>query len=93
MTDRTIQRQAHTIKHSIRRHESLTETQRYSSVTLPAIPGVTVDGDRSETEPNTKTIRTSHRRSLAGIALMGAAQRRVEWVREALKEVDRNEGL
>lgn len=82
-----------TIKHNIRRHEALTEGGRYVAVTLPAVPGVTVDGDRSETEPHTRTIRAARpHRSPAGVALVAAAQRRVEWVRQALREVDRENG-
>ncbi len=78
------------IKHNIRRHEALTEGGRYVAVTLPAVPGVSIDGDRSETEPHTRTIRAARPyRSPAGVALVAAAQRRVQWVREALREVDR----
>lgn len=60
----------------------------YAAVTLPAIPGVQIDGDRSETAPTQPVIRAKPaRRPLAGIALTAAAARRVEWVRQALIEV------
>lgn len=60
----------------------------HAAVTLPAVPGVTLDTARSDTAPRTKTIRSAKpHRSLAGIALQAAALRRVQWVREALMEV------
>ena len=59
----------------------------YAAVTLPAIPGVQVDGDRSETAPKQPVIRSARvRRPLAGIALTAAAARRVEMFRQALIE-------
>lgn len=77
------------IRHPIRRHEALTEGRRYSHVTLPAIPGVELTPDRPETDPRTRTIRRAKpKRTPAGIALAAAAMRRVQWVREALAELD-----
>ena len=82
-----------TIKHHIRRHEALTEAWRYIAITLPAIPGVTLTAERPETEPHQRTIRTvsAKPRSLAGVALVAAAQRRAEWFRQALIEIAEGE--
>lgn len=76
-----------TIRHPIRRHEARSEGLCYAHVTLPAVPGVTLDTARQETEPRTKTIRSATKpRNPAGVALRAAAARRVEWVRQACIE-------
>jgi hypothetical protein len=57
-------------------------------VSLPAVPGVTVTNDRAETDPKQPVIR--HKRPTVrhhGVALMAAAQRRVEMFRQACREV------
>lgn len=60
----------------------------YAAVTLPAIPGVQIDGDRSETAPTLPIIRAKRvPRSPAGIALTASAMRRVDMFRQALIEV------
>jgi len=62
-------------------------THDYAAVTLTAIPGVKIDGDRSETAPTLPIIRAKRvPRSPAGIALTAAAARRVEMFRQALIE-------
>ena len=60
----------------------------YASVTLASVPGVSIDGDRSDTAPTQPAIKAARvRRQLAGIALTAAAVRRVEMFRQALIEV------
>lgn len=59
----------------------------YASVTLASVPGVSIDGDRSDTAPTQPSIKAARiRRPLAGIALTAAAVRRVEMFRQALIE-------
>lgn len=59
----------------------------YASVTLASVPGVSIDGDRSDTAPTQPAIKAARvRRQLAGIALTAAAVRRVEMFRQALIE-------
>lgn len=56
-------------------------------ITLPHITGVTIARARPETKPTMPTIRTVKPHvSLYGVALRAAAQRRLQWVREALQE-------
>lgn len=62
------------------------------AVTLIAVPSVTYDTDRSHTAPRQPIIRSAApRRSPAGVALTAAAQRRVEWVRQALHDIAEGE--
>lgn len=72
-----------TIKHTIRKHHVGDE---YASVTLKNVPGVVIDGDRSETEPRSK-LRRKEPGPIYGAALAAAARRRVEMFRQALTEI------
>lgn len=58
----------------------------YAAVTLAAVPGVKIDGDRSDTAPQSRIIRAA-RCAPRGAALVAIAKQRVEWVRRALMEV------
>lgn len=58
----------------------------YAKVSLPLLPGVTITGDRSDTAPQSRIIRTA-RCAPRGAALVAIAKQRVEWVRSALIEV------
>lgn len=76
-----------TTEHKIRRkHFGHSVTTDYAPVTLVHVPGVVIDGDRSETEPRgrpTKIVKQPPR----GAALLPAAKRRVAAFRAALIEV------
>ena len=72
-----------TTKHSIRKHHVGDE---YVSVSLPTIPGVVIDGDRSDTDPRGAT-RHKKQVPLYGAALAATAKRRVEMFRQALIEI------
>lgn len=67
-------------KHTIR------EYNEYVSVSLPTIPGVVIDGDRSDTEPRSK-LRRKESAPIYGAALAATAKRRVEMFRQALIEI------
>lgn len=58
----------------------------YAAVTLAAVPGVQIDGDRSDTAPKSRIIRAP-KKAPRGAALAAIAKQRVEWVRSALIEV------
>ena len=58
----------------------------YASVTLASVPGVSIDGDRIDTAPQSRIIRAA-RCAPRGAALVAIAKQRVEWVRSALIEV------
>lgn len=58
----------------------------YASITLPGVPGVVIDGDRSDTAPRTKIIK-GQKMAARGIALVASARNRVEMFRAALIEV------
>lgn len=75
-----------TTKHTLRKYHIGDERV---SITLPAIPGVTVTGDRDETAPRTMTVRST----IGGIALSAMARRRVEMFRQALREARNAEGI
>lgn len=80
-----------TTKHTLRKYHIGDERV---SITLPAIPGVTVTGDRDETAPRTMTVRsTIERQAPRGIALSAMARRRVEMFRQALREARNAEGI
>jgi hypothetical protein len=70
-------------KHTIRKNHVGDE---YVSITLPTIPGVVIDGDRSETEPRGAT-RHKKQVPLYGAALAATAKHRVEMFRQALIEI------
>ena len=61
-------------------------THDYVTVSLPAVPGVLIDGDRRETDPSLRVIR-GKRRPAHGAALSQLARYRVEMFRAALIEV------
>lgn len=73
-----------TFTHRVRGSHNDWSNYAHTAVTLPAVPGVEVTTDRSETAPRTKTIRTP---SPASVALQEAALRRAEWVRQACREI------
>ena len=60
----------------------------YASVTLPGVPGVVIDGDRRETDPSTRVIRSKYRR-VYGAALSQLVKYRVDMFRAALIDVAR----
>lgn len=70
-------------KHTIRKNHVGDE---YVSITLPTIPGVVIDGDRSETEPRGAT-RHKKQVPLYGAALAATAKHRVDMFRQALIEI------
>ena len=72
-----------TTKHTIRKHHVGDE---YVSITLPSIPGVVIDGDRSDTEPR-GALRRKEAVPLYGAALAARAKHRVEMFRQALREI------
>jgi len=73
--------------HTLRKnHAGDRATYDYVTVSLPAIPGVLIDGDRSETDPSLRVIR-GKRRPAHGGALSQLARYRVEMFRAALIEV------
>ena len=77
--------------HTIRKnHVGDRVTYDYAKISLPAIPGVVIDGDRSETDPNTLVIKTKSQR-VRGAALTQMALRRVNMFRSALLEVARED--
>ena len=75
------------VTHTVRKnHVGDRVTYDYAKVSLPAIPGVVIDGDRSETDPNTLVIKAKSQR-VRGAALTQMALRRVAMFRAALIEV------
>lgn len=73
--------------HVIRKnHAGDSLTHDYARVSLPAVPGVEIDGDRSETDPSMRVIR-GKRRPAHGAALSQLVRYRVEMFRAALIEV------
>ena len=55
-------------------------------ITLPSIPGVTLDGDRSDTAPRQPMIRRPSG-PVHGAALQAQARQRIDMVRRAIREV------
>lgn len=81
-----------TTTHTVRIQHTDIGERTHRAVTLIAVPGVTYDTDRSHTAPHQPIIRSAApRRSPVGVALTAAAQRRVEWVRQALHEIAEGE--
>ena len=75
--------------HVIRKnHAGDSLTHDYARVSLPAVPGVEIDGDRSETDPSKRVIRSKQRR-VYGAALSQLVKYRVDMFRAALIEVAR----
>ena len=74
-----------TITHIVRSQHTDLGDRTHRAVSLPAIPGVIIDRDRSETEPHQRIIRHGIPRRAA----VGAAAR-VEMFRAALIEVMRD---
>ena len=72
-----------TTKHTIRKHSVGDE---YVSISLPTIPGVVIDGDRSDTQPRSK-LRRKEPVPIYGAALAATAKHRVEMFRQALIEI------
>jgi hypothetical protein len=72
-------------KHTIRKNHVGDE---YVSISLPTVPGVVIDGDRSETEPRSK-LRRKEPVPIYGAALSATAKRRVEMFRQALIEISK----
>lgn len=62
------------------------ESYDFAKITLPAVPGVTVDGDRSETDPNLPSAKRKQR-EVKGAALAAKMKVRVAMFRRALIEV------
>lgn len=58
----------------------------FANITLPAIPGVVVDGDRSETDPNLPSAKRKLR-EVRGAALAAKMKVRIAMFRKALIEV------
>lgn len=58
----------------------------YVAVTLASVPGVSIDGDRSDTAPMQPAIRAK-KQAPRGAALLAAAKRRANMFRQALIEV------
>lgn len=48
-----------TIRHPVRRFSSDGHVDPSVSITLPAIPGITITNDRSDTAPHSRTIRAA----------------------------------
>lgn len=72
------------VTHTVRKnHVGDRVTYDYAKVSLPAIPGVVIDGDRSETDPSLRVIR-GKRRTAHGAALSQLARYRVDMFRAAL---------
>ena len=63
-------------------------THDYTRVSLPAVPGVEIDGDRRETDPPARVIRSKKRR-VHGAALSQLVKYRVDMFRAALIDVAR----
>jgi len=73
--------------HTLRKnHAGDRATYDYVTVSLPAVPGVLISGDRSETDPSLRVIR-GKRRPAHGAALSQLVRYRVEMFRQALIEV------
>ena len=59
---------------------------RLNRITLPTIPGVTLDGDRDETAPRQPMIRRPMG-PVKGAALQAQARHRIDMVRRAIREI------
>lgn len=72
----------------IRKHQNSAPLNvEYDAISLPAIPGVTITSDRSETKPHQPTIRTGiPRRAAVGAAARQQALARVAMFKAALIE-------
>ena len=62
------------------------ENNRLNRITLPTVPGVTLDGDRSDTAPRQPTIRRPMG-PVKGAALKAQARHRIDMVRRAIREI------
>ena len=62
------------------------ENNRLNRVTLPTVPGVTLDGDRSDTAPRQPMIRRPMG-PVKGAALKAMGREKVEAFKRALREV------
>lgn len=69
----------------IRKHQNSAPLNvEYDAISLPAIPGVTITSDRSDTKPHQPTIRTGIPRRAAVGAAVGAAARQQALARVAM---------
>jgi len=67
----------------------MTNPSTTTRVTLPPVPGIAITAGRDETAPRQPTIRRHVRRcGVYGAAAREVIKRRIEWIREAVREAE-----